>query len=132
MGERLFVYGTLMRDAGHALFATLSQNARYLGEATIRARMYLVDSYPGAVATENESSLVHGELYEIANARQVFEALDDYEGCSSACPAPTEYVRRKMPAALRDGGTHDAWVYIYNRPTAGLREIASGRFLDRP
>jgi len=41
-----------------------------------------------------------------------------------------EFVRRVRPvAALPHGDRVDAWVYLFNRPTRGLRRIASGDFL---
>jgi gamma-glutamylcyclotransferase (GGCT)/AIG2-like uncharacterized protein YtfP len=53
-----------------------------------------------------------------------------YEACGEGFVEPTEYVRQMLPVTL-DGGTAQAWTYLYNWPVAGLPRIASGRFMKR-
>jgi hypothetical protein len=36
-----------------------------------------------------------------------------------------------MLSVTRDGGTAEAWTYIYNWPVTHLPRIASGRFMER-
>ncbi|MGZ5805489.1 MAG: gamma-glutamylcyclotransferase family protein [Xanthobacteraceae bacterium] len=123
----LFVYGTLMRGAGHAMHRIIEQGTRFVGEAHMFGRLYQVHHYPGAIAGAAPDK-VHGELYEL-QAEGILAALDDYEGCGPASPQPTEFVRTIQNVCRPDGTSVEAWVYLYNRPTGSAPRIVSGRFL---
>lgn len=72
--ERLFVYGTLMKEQrAHDLL----ENSKYLGKATLMGyrKMDLI-YYPGIVKDKN--SIVEGEVYEVDEDTK--ERLDIYEG----------------------------------------------------
>ena len=119
---RLFVYGSLKRDAGGTSHPLLAK-ATYLGATTVCGLLYQVDWYPGLVLSER--GVVHGELYEFpaAQAGAMLMALDDYEG--------GEYPRRKARASGDGFDGVDTWVYVYVGPTHTLKTIASGDF-DTP
>jgi len=128
MVEYLFVYGTLMKAAGHPMASRLARLGRYAGPATFTGRLYRVAAYPGVVASDEASDVVHGELYELADAEALFAFLDVYEGCSKDDPEPHEYVR--VQCSVRAGAKPlKAWIYLYNRPVEKLTRIASGRFM---
>jgi gamma-glutamylcyclotransferase (GGCT)/AIG2-like uncharacterized protein YtfP len=128
MVEYLFVYGTLMKAAGHPMAGHLARFARYVGPATFTGRLYRVGAYPGVVASDEASDVVHGELYELAAAEALFAVLDVYEGCSMDDPKPHEYVR-VLGSVTTGAKPLKAWIYLYNRPVDKLTLIASSRFL---
>jgi gamma-glutamylcyclotransferase (GGCT)/AIG2-like uncharacterized protein YtfP len=129
ISDRLFVYGTLMRGFDHPMARLLSANAEFLGEATCRGRLYLVQHYPGLVLSEDPTEVVFGELYRLHEHDALLREFDMYEACGEGFAEPTEYVRKMLPVTLGDGRAGEAWTYIYNWPVVDLPRIASGRFL---
>jgi len=128
--DRLFVYGTLMRDFDHPMAQLLSRRADFIGEARCQGRLYLVKHYPGLVLSNHAADVVFGELYRLRQADELLREFDMYEACGEGFAEPTEYVRRMLPVTL-DDKTEEAWTYLYNWPVTGLPRIASGRFLER-
>ena len=126
--QNLFVYGTLRRDHGHELNQLLSRHASLLGPATLQARLYLVEDFPGAVASGNPRDVVHGEVYVLQRPGRVLPTLDEYEECDAAHPDRGLYRREKASVVMGDGRPEHAWVYFYNKPTAGMTRIESGDF----
>ena len=127
---RLFVYGTLMRGFDHPMAQLLSRSADLIGEAHCQGRLYLVTHYPGLVLSGDPADVVFGELYRLRAPAELLGEFDMYEACGEGFAAPTEYVRQLLSVTL-EGGTTEAWTYIYNWPVAHLPHIASGRFLER-
>ncbi len=117
---RLFVYGSLRRDAegrSHPLLA----DATCLGAATVRGALYKVDWYPGLVL-DPEGGAVRGDLFELPPARAdaMIAALDDYEG--------GVYRRRLATAQVEGGEALETWVYAYTGGVQGFATIPSGDF----
>ncbi|MAD74304.1 MAG: gamma-glutamylcyclotransferase [Rheinheimera sp.] len=134
MPEYLFVYGTLRqhakrRAAGQRCFQLLQQHASLIGQGRLQAKLYLVDYYPGAVASNNPQWQVTGEVYQLKQPALLLAELDQYEECGPGFASPTEYLRLKQPIMLNSGEIITAWVYIYNQSTDGLQQILSGDFL---
>jgi gamma-glutamylcyclotransferase (GGCT)/AIG2-like uncharacterized protein YtfP len=127
--DRLFVYGTLMRGFDHPMARMLSANADFMGEATCFGRLYLVKHYPGLVLSDDPAELVHGELYRLRARDELLREFDMYEACGEGFPQPTEYLRKTLQVALKDGASSEAWTYVYNWPVEHMPRIASGRFL---
>jgi gamma-glutamylcyclotransferase (GGCT)/AIG2-like uncharacterized protein YtfP len=128
MQDHLFVYGTLMRGFDHPMAKLLSRSAEFIGEARCQARLYLVKHYPGLVLSDDTSDFVFGELVRLRAPEASLVTFDDYEGCGPGVASP-QYLRQVLPVTL-DGGTVEAWTYVYNRPVAKLKQITSGRFLE--
>jgi gamma-glutamylcyclotransferase (GGCT)/AIG2-like uncharacterized protein YtfP len=132
--NRLFVYGTLMRDFDHPMAQLLSRSADFIGEACCRGRLYLVKHYPGLVLSDANDEFVFGELYRLTQPEALLREFDMYEACGEGFAEPTEYIRRVLPVTLVDGAdepsTAEAWTYLYNWPVAHLPRIASGRFME--
>lgn len=124
----LFVYGTLSKAGGHPIHQRVAKHTRFVGEASMQGKLFRMESYPGAVDSEDPADAVRGELYEILEPAPLFTELDEYEGCGPKDAQPTLYVRAKRRVKLTDGRAFEAWVYLYNRPTDGMKRIASGRF----
>jgi len=134
--DRLFVYGTLMRDFDHPMAQLLSRSADFIGEACCRGRLYLVKHYPGMVLSDATDDVVFGELYRLKQPEALLREFDMYEACGEGFAEPTEYVRRLLPVTLVGGAASEAqtaevWTYLYNWPVAHLPRIASGRFLEK-
>lgn len=134
--DRLFVYGTLMRDFDHPMAQLLAANADFLGQAQCRGRLYRVKHYPGLVLSDDPADTVFGEIYRLRQADDLLREFDMYEACGEGFPEPTEYVRRMLKVTRSDGGAGEpqvleAWTYLYNWPVAHLPRIASGRFMEK-
>jgi gamma-glutamylcyclotransferase (GGCT)/AIG2-like uncharacterized protein YtfP len=112
--NHLFVYGTLMRGFDHPMAQLLSRGADFLGEARCRGRLYLIKHYPGLVLSDDADDVVFGELFQLRRPAELLRELDMYEACGEGFKEPTEYIRQ-MLSVTRDGGTSEAWTYIYNR-----------------
>jgi gamma-glutamylcyclotransferase (GGCT)/AIG2-like uncharacterized protein YtfP len=133
--DRLFVYGTLMRDFDHPMAQLLSRSADFIGQARCQGRLYLVKHYPGLVLSDAADDVVSGELYRLKQPEALLREFDMYEACGEGFAEPTEYIRRLLPVTLVDGAseaqTAEAWTYLYNWPVADLPRIASGRFMGK-
>ena len=133
--DRLFVYGTLMRDFDHPMAQLLSRSADFIGEARCAGRLYLVKHYPGLVLSDGTDEFVFGELYRLSQPEALLREFDMYEACGEGFAEPTEYIRRVLKVTLVDGAdeplTAEAWTYLYNWPVAHLPRIASGRFMEK-
>jgi gamma-glutamylcyclotransferase (GGCT)/AIG2-like uncharacterized protein YtfP len=130
MLDRLFVYGTLMRGYDHPMARRLSDNADYLGTATMPGRLYKVAHYPGLIEAAAASDRVLGDVFRLHRPSELLAELDDYEGCGAGCEQPAPYRREIARVTLAAGGELEAYVYIYNFDVARLRHIPSGRFAD--
>src|SRR5882724_9031031 len=128
MQSHLFVYGTLMRGFDHPMAKLLSRSADFVDDARCQGRLYLVKHYPGLVLSDDASDVVFGELVRLHTPEALLVTLDDYEGCGPDIISP-QYLRQVLPVTLHDGTINEAWTYVYNRPVAKLKRIASGRFL---
>ena len=133
ISDRLFVYGTLMRDFDHPMARMLSRNADFVGTARCRGRLYLVKHYPGLVLSDDASDAVYGEVYRLHQPEALLREFDMYEACGEGFAEPTQYVRQRLPVSLEEGTDQaiEVWTYIYNWPVAHLPRIASGRFMER-
>jgi gamma-glutamylcyclotransferase (GGCT)/AIG2-like uncharacterized protein YtfP len=132
----VFVYGTLMASAtgtlGRDMRLRLRREARLIGPATIRGRLYDLGRYPAFVASSEPADIVYGELLELTDAAVSLPWLDAYEGVERGTQAIGEYLRVRVTAALASGDTQDSWVYEFNRPVVGLPRVRSGRWKSAP
>jgi gamma-glutamylcyclotransferase (GGCT)/AIG2-like uncharacterized protein YtfP len=135
--DLLFVYGTLLKRADHPLGALMRARSRLVGEGSIRARLYHIcdpddaaNFYPGAVPAGGEHERVHGEVYELDGAAELFQVLDHYEACSPSWPEPHEFLRRRVPVRLARGGGAQACCYLYTWDVTTAAWIASGRYVE--
>ena len=129
MNPHLFVYGSLMSSAGHAMGARLAQEARLIGAASMQGRLHRISWYPGLVEADDASARVHGEVYALADPAHALAWLDEYEGTASGIPGQQEYIRVERTARLASGADITAWVYLYRGDVRTLTAIASGRWV---
>jgi gamma-glutamylcyclotransferase (GGCT)/AIG2-like uncharacterized protein YtfP len=113
MHTLLFIYGTLHPDRAPAEIAAAARRLTPFGSATIRARLYHLGAYPGAVL-DSTAPPIPGELFTIPDA-DTLAALDAYEDFRPASPADSLFLRVETTATTPDGASHACWVYIYNR-----------------
>ena len=128
ISPNLFVYGTLMSAAGHAMGARLAREARLLGPASIQGRLYRIAWYPGVIDSPNAEERVHGELYALSDPLRSFAWLDAYEGLVTG-RADNEYARLERPVRPLAAADMVAWVYLYQRAPNPLGLIGDGRWV---
>ena len=104
MPTTLFLYGTLHPDRAPAEIAPAARRLTLLGPATIRARVYNLVAYPGAILDANAPP-VPGHLFAVPDA-ETLAALDRYEDFRPTDPAASLFLRVETTATLADGSPH--------------------------
>ncbi|MDX2245440.1 MAG: gamma-glutamylcyclotransferase family protein [Bacteroidia bacterium] len=127
--DKLFVYGTLLRDTENPMSAYLKSKSTFVNEGTMSGKLFKVDFYPGAVFLPESNQKVHGEIYSIQNPEEVFEVLDTYENYTPQAPEQSLFTRKVVPVNVA-GETVYCWAYLYNHRTEGLKQLDSGYFLE--
>jgi gamma-glutamylcyclotransferase (GGCT)/AIG2-like uncharacterized protein YtfP len=127
---RVFVYGTLRRDARGQTQSPLCRGWAFEGYGMVQAELYDFGAYPGAVASAAPDARVRGEVYRLPDTDETLRLLDHYEGCGPEDRPPFEFEREIVEIALEDGRPATAWIYWY-RPTPLGRRLASGDYLER-
>lgn len=129
MTNLIFVYGTLRRDYGGAMYNSLIKpHATFIGYATMQAALYKVAHFPGLIPSDNPKCQVLGEVYELHNTKKSLPALDAYEGYHPNDKKYSLYIREVMPATFENGETVDVNVYVYNHDVTRFSPIVSGDF----
>ncbi len=108
--SQAFVYGTLRRSGSNHW---RMDGAEFVGETSLRGRLYRVDWYPGLVL-DSEAGEVFGEVFTLSGVEQL-QMLDDYEG--------QEYQRMLVQTSCGP-----AWCWEFIRSCEGLEQLASGRW----
>jgi gamma-glutamylcyclotransferase (GGCT)/AIG2-like uncharacterized protein YtfP len=127
---RVFVYGTLRKDALGSVTSPLARGWTFEGYGTIPAELYDFGAYPGAVPSRDPAARVRGEVHRLPDTDETLVLLDRYEGCGPEDPRPHEFERAPVAVTLEDGRTTRAWVYWYRREPKG-RRLPSGDYLER-
>ncbi|MDX1522482.1 MAG: gamma-glutamylcyclotransferase family protein [Anaerolineae bacterium] len=129
--EYLFVYGTLRRGFNHPVVTLLERGANFVGMGYYQGQLYDVGPYPAVVASSRTGDTVVGDVYALhPDPTELLSRLDAYEEYFPNNHAQSLYLRQKEPIRDRSGIVHHAWVYLYARPTAHLRRIESGDYLE--
>ena len=129
----LFVYGTLMRRAAGWRFGKrerdrLAGESTFVAEATLRARVYDLGSYPGLVLSDDPADVVHGEVLRLADPAASFVWLDPYESIGPADHPDNEYRRVVVQVRTETGAALEVWTYVYNRDLGHLTPVPGGRW----
>jgi gamma-glutamylcyclotransferase (GGCT)/AIG2-like uncharacterized protein YtfP len=122
MAERLFVYGTLHPQRAPREIASLVRSFIPAGRGHVRGRLYDHGDYP-ALILDDTASPVPGEVFLIPAAPSSLAELDAYEEFFPGDPAASLFVRKKVPVTLTDGTQLPCWIYLYNQPLGGMREL---------
>lgn len=110
----LFVYGTLKKSSGHVAHTLLDNDCTYQNDGYFFGELYDLGDYPAAIEIKNSQQKVFGELYRITNSQNLFERLDEYEGCNANYPIPHEYLRKIITVYDQQHQSFQAWCYLYN------------------
>lgn len=108
----------------------LSQNAGWIGEAIFQGKLFLVHKFPGAICSSDPDDIVKGDLFELQKP-ELLQRLDRYERFNPNREEESLFVRKREQIRLLSGEEEfEAWIYLYNRPTAHLTPIKSGDYLN--
>ncbi len=129
MGKYLFVYGSLRSGLTPAEVKPLLNGIERISPATVRGWLYDLGEYSGVQLAE-EGGLVVGELLELGDAPTQLSALDSYEGFDESAVSQCLFVRTICRAALPDGQSVEAWIYVYNQSLNAAHLIESGDYAD--
>jgi gamma-glutamylcyclotransferase (GGCT)/AIG2-like uncharacterized protein YtfP len=128
----LFVYGTLRSNSKHAMNKVLEREGDRIGRGRVPGILYNVGSYPGAVKKAGARAYVVGDVYRLGDSDRALKVLDRYEGWNQKKPESSEFRRSRVAVDMGGAKRIQAWVYLYNRSTAGLSRISSGDYRKRP
>ena len=129
MNRHLFVYGTLLSGARHAMGERLRSEASLVGEASIQGRLYSLGRYPGLVESADAHDIVHGEVYALDDPISALEWLDAYEGIRPGPGENNPYERVVRPVRLASGATLTAWVYLYRKSVRMRPPVPGGHWI---
>ena len=130
--ERIVFYGSLMEGLtlpGKPDLAALG--VVRLGPCRVRARLwdtghgYPALTEPGAAGAGE----VLGELWELTDPERALPPLDAFEGLYDGDEEGSDYLR--VPITCTDPAGVEAWIYVWNGPTAGMAEVAGGDWRAR-
>ena len=125
--DRIFVYGTLRR--GRTLHRSLkAAGLRYAGTGSIRARLYDLGPYPGAVPSTSRNDVVRGEVYLATRPDEQISRIDAIEDFDPVQPGRSLFLRRRASVRLSNGRRVRAWVYFLPRKPSENRRIVSGNY----
>ncbi len=124
----IFVYGTLRKALVSCVFEDFAKRCEYHADGYLQGLLYLVNGYPGAIASAQQSDKVYGEIYKIKD-KHILHQIDAYEECTQQYPEPHEYQRAKHTISLANGQRIIAWVYLFNHDVQRLTLIKSGDYL---
>lgn len=126
--RHLFVYGTLKRKSPNNPFKNeMDLNLKYISEAYVFGKLYLVDNYPGLIIAEN--CKVYGELYQVLNHENIIPLLDKYEDYYPLNHLDSLYIRETIICyANKTNIAFETYAYVYNKSILGSLRIKKGIF----
>jgi gamma-glutamylcyclotransferase (GGCT)/AIG2-like uncharacterized protein YtfP len=127
---RVFVYGTLRKDARGPRQTALTRDWSFEGYGTVAAELFDFGAYPGAVPSRAPGATVRGEIYRLPEVAETLALLDQYEGCGPGHDEPHEFARALVDVATEAGRTTRAWIYWYRLDPRG-RRLPSGDYTER-
>jgi gamma-glutamylcyclotransferase (GGCT)/AIG2-like uncharacterized protein YtfP len=128
INELLFVYGSLL-NADNEFAGYLNSNAGLFSTGKLKGKLYDIGEYPGAVIAPDGNYEISGHIYKLNNPQATLKILDDYEGFGEDQEHPNLFVRKCLPVETTNGRVY-CWVYLYNLPVVGLKQIISGDYSD--
>lgn len=84
-------------------------------------------------AGDPEAGVVVGELWALEEPERALAALDAFEGVVPGDDDASEYLRVRtqcLGAGLQPAGV-PVWIYVWNRPTAGMELVRGGDWRER-
>jgi len=105
--NKIFVYGTLEKTEFFIDLISAGE-IRYVGSGKIRAKLYDLGEYPGAV--EHKESYVYGRVYEAQNIDKVLPLFDKYEEFYPDNLESSLFVRKVVRVTMENGESLKAFV----------------------
>ena len=152
--SRVFVYGTLRRDAPAVpgwkrILHQLRRGSQWIGRGRATGQLYDLGLYPGMIDApdreERRTSVnsiaagdprwVIGDMYQLIEPGRddLLATLDEYEDCRPGDAEGSLYRRETRTITLDTGDTCMAWLYLFNRPLpTNAVHIPNGDYLGRP
>lgn len=126
----LFIYGSLLTGSGgKRLDRLLAKHGHPVAGGYVRARLYRLEGYPGAVPSSSKAHKVYGRVLRLRNFDNVIRVLDKYEAYTAGNPGRSEFRRARTSVVLIPSGKRlPAWIYFYNRSTKSKPRIATGDY----
>jgi gamma-glutamylcyclotransferase (GGCT)/AIG2-like uncharacterized protein YtfP len=125
--NRLFVYGTLRR--GFSLHGLLKRTGvQFEGKGRIRARLFDLGEYPGAIPSQRPTDTVTGEIYRLSSPARQFVELDAIEEYDPRRPATSLFRRRLVEVDAGNGAKFKAWAYFLNKNQRKSKPIPHGNY----
>jgi gamma-glutamylcyclotransferase (GGCT)/AIG2-like uncharacterized protein YtfP len=130
--NKLFVYGTLKSGNINQVVPEIAPYITSWGKGFVKAKLFDLGAYPGAVNVVQRTNKVHGEIVEIIPEKLdfVLHFLDKYEEVGKH-PQKGLFKRAKALVNTVEGKKIYAWVYWYNKNTSKNKEIKSGIYRQR-
>jgi gamma-glutamylcyclotransferase (GGCT)/AIG2-like uncharacterized protein YtfP len=128
MINKLFIYGSLL-ETDNEFGRYLKQHANIYKPGKFKGKLYDVGEYPGAIYSPDSDYRVNGVIITLGNITQTLDHIDDYEGFGDDQAQPNLFVRKLLTVQTADENIQ-CWVYLYNHPTANLKQIISGDYLS--
>lgn len=140
--RRIVFYGSLMEGLtlpGKPDLAALGVTR--IGPCTVHAELWDTGlGYPALVRPgEAAAGVVHGELWQLGDPERALPPLDAFEGiyagdvpgaaAGDGDDARPEYLR-VLTRTVEPAGL-EAWIYVWNGPTAGMERVADGNWRAR-
>jgi gamma-glutamylcyclotransferase (GGCT)/AIG2-like uncharacterized protein YtfP len=126
MGDYLFSYGTLLPGRTPNEIAAAVEKLRPVGDGFVRAVLYDLGDYPGAVLDPSSQQIVAGTVFQLPEDEDVLRQLDEYEGFNPDAPGKSLFIRARCPVTLASGSTLECWIYVYNGELDPVRVMESG------
>lgn len=120
VGDRVALYGSLMRGLGAMDELGISDRLGYVGPCIVPGQLFDLGLYPGM---RHGKGRIVAELYALLDIG-VIEALDQFEDYASSHPRQSLYLR-ELVALIQPAHT-EAWVYVYNAVPDASARIAGG------
>ena len=134
MGERLFVYGTLLPGLASPLVARVPgltgivARFRPVASGWLAGRLYDLGSYPGAVPDPEAPTRIRGEVVALPDEAGLIELLDAYEGYRPGA-LDNDFARERRLVTLEAGpGAIECWVYAYLREPGRAPLVPEGDY----
>lgn len=94
----------------------------------IQGKLYDIGEYPGAVAYPEGEDVIVGNIVILNEPEHSLQILDNYEGFGPEQSQPNLFIRKSLPVETINGAIF-CWVYLYNLPVGGFKQIISGDYL---
>lgn len=122
-GDRIALYGSLMRGLGALEHLGISRALHFEGSCSIPGQLFDLGSYPGLRPGPGR---VRGELHRLdpQQGLSALARLDEFEDFDPLRPDASLYLRVRVD--LLEPADCSAWLYVYSRQPDSRLRISDG------